>query len=143
MKASFTLLDRPSRVLVGQTTDGPEQLLELPMHHAPTLAVSAKAMVTTLAALPGMQPINVVKEYRNQAITDVLDLNPVSLSMLTALADGTDDARVPRFLRHWTSEFDYLYLVGPRIANPLPGRIEELTGGKLFTMYRISPIQKP
>ena len=115
----------------------------MPIYHAPTLAVSAKAMVTTLIALPGMQPINVVKEYRNQAITDVIYTEPMPLPILVGLATGTDDPRVPRFLRHWTSEFDYLYLVGPRIANPLPGRIEELTGGKLFTMYRISPIQGP
>src|SRR4051794_8348076 len=113
------------------------------MDHAPTLAASAKAMVTTLIALPGITSINVVKEYQNQAITDVLYFVPVPLRILAAVATGTDDPRVPRFLRHWTSEFDYLYLVGPRIANPLPGRIEELTGGKLFTMYRISPAQKP
>ena len=143
LKASFTLLDRPSRVLVGDSTDEPGRLLELPMHHAPTLAVSAKAMVTTLVALPGITSINVVKEHRNQAITEGMYSVPVSLPTLTALATGTDDPRVPRFLRHWTSEFDYLYLVGPRIANPLPGRIEELTGGKLFTMYRISPTQTP
>jgi hypothetical protein len=142
IKASFTLLDRPSRVLVGRSTDGPIGLLLWPMDHAPTLAASAKAMVTTLAALPGITSINVVKEHRDQAIAESINLNPVSLSILAAVATGTDDLRVPRFLRHWTSEFDYLYLVGPRIANPLPGRIEELTGGKLFTMYRISPIQK-
>jgi hypothetical protein len=143
MKASFTLLDGPSRILVGRSTDGPIGLPLWPMQHAPTLAASAKAMVTTLVALPGITSINVVKEHRNQAIAETINLNPVSLSMLVALATGTDDPRVPRFLRHWTSEFDYLYLVGPRIANPLPGRIEELTGGKLFTMYRISPLQKP
>jgi hypothetical protein len=143
MKESFTRLDRPSRILVGRSTDGPIGLLIWPMDHAPTLAVSAKAMVTTLFALPGMQPINVVKEHRNQAIAEVLNTNPVSLSILVGLATGTDDPLVPRFVRHWTSEFDYLYLVGPRIVNPLPGRIEELTGGELFTMYRISPIQKP
>jgi hypothetical protein len=143
LKASFTLLDRPSRVLVGRSTDGPIGLLLWPMQHAPTLAASAKAMVTTLVALPGITSINVVKEHRDQAIAESINLNPVSLSLLVALATGTDDPRVPRFLRHWTSEFDYLYLVGPHIVNPLPGRIEELTGGKLFTMYRISSIRKP
>jgi hypothetical protein len=143
LKASFTLLDRPSRILVGDSTDEPGRLLELPMHHAPTLAVSVKALVSSLAAFPGIQPITVVKEHRNLAITEVLYSDPVPLPILVALATGTDDPRVPRFLRHWTSEFDYLYLVGPRIANPLPGRIEELTGGKLFTMYRISPTKTP
>jgi hypothetical protein len=143
LKTSFTLLDRPSRVLVGDSTDEPGRLLELPMHHAPTLAVSAKAMVTTLFSLPGIVSINVAKEYRNLAITDVIYFQPVPLPILVALATGTDDPRVPRFLRHWTSEFDYLYLVGPHIANPLPGRIEKLTGGKLFTMYRISPTTMP
>ncbi|MGY8684326.1 hypothetical protein Q2941_42220 [Bradyrhizobium sp. UFLA05-153] len=138
IKASFTLLDRPSLILVGRSTDAPLGLLQWPMNHAPTLAVSAKAMVTTVA-LPGITSIDVVKERRNQAITEVINLDPVPLSILTALANGTNDPHVPRFLRHWTSEFDYLYLVGPHIANPLPGRIEELTGGKLFTMYRISP----
>ncbi|MGF6313307.1 hypothetical protein ABIB82_007459 [Bradyrhizobium sp. i1.8.4] len=141
-KASFALLDRPSRILVGRSTDGPLGLFQWPMDHAPTLAVSAKAMVTTVA-LPGITSIDVVKEYRNQAIDEVFDLNPVPLSTLVALSTGTDDPRVPRFLHHWTSEFDYLYLVGPHVENPLPGRIEELTGGKLFTMYRISPTQRP
>jgi hypothetical protein len=143
IKASFTLLDRPSRILVGRSTDAPIGLLLSPMDHAPTLAASAKAMVTTLSALPGVVSINVVKEYRNEAVADALYFVPVPLPILVPLATGTDDPRVPRFLRHWTSEFDYLYLVGPHIANPLPGRIEELTGGKLFTMYRISPVQKP
>jgi hypothetical protein len=141
LRASFALLDRPSRVLVGRSIDGPEQLLELPMHHAPTLAVTAKAFVTTLYALPGIQPISVAKEYRDQAINEIIYYSPVPVSMLVAVASGTTDTRVPRFLRHWTNEFDYLYLVGPRIANPLPGLIEELTGGKLFTMYRIRPTQ--
>jgi hypothetical protein len=143
LKASFALLDRPSRVLVGDSSHEPGRLLELPMHHAPTLAVSAKAMVTTLFALPGIVSINVVKEYRNQASADVMYFDPVPLPILAALASGTDDPRVPRFLQHWTREFDYLYLVGPHIANPLPGRIEELTSGKLFTMYRINPMRTP
>jgi len=87
-------------------------------------------MVTTLFALPGILPFNVVKEYRNQAVNDVIYTEPLPLPILVDLATGTDDPSVPRFLRHWTSEFDYLYLVGPHIVNPLPGRIEELTGGK-------------
>jgi hypothetical protein len=137
LKASFALLDRPSRVLVGRSIDGPERMFELPMHHAPTLAVSAKALVTTLYALPGMQPISVAKEYRDQAITEIIYYSPVPLPVLASAASGTDDTRLPRFLHHWTKEFDYLYLVGPRIANPLPSQIEELAGGELFTMYRI------
>ncbi|MGY4602872.1 hypothetical protein ACVW16_001284 [Bradyrhizobium sp. USDA 4474] len=143
IKASFALLDRPSRILVGRSTDAPLGLLLSPMDHAPTLAASAKAMVTTLMALPGVVSINVVKEHRNEAVADALYFVPVPLPILVSLATGTDDSRVPRFLHHWTSEFDYLYLVGPHNANPLPGRIEELTGGSLFTLYRISPIQKP
>src|SRR5262249_13252567 len=119
--------------------DGPEEILELPMHHAPTLAVSAKAMVTTLYALPGMQPISVVSKYRDQAITDIIYYSPVPLPLLASTAIGTDDTRVPRFLRNWASDFDYLYLVGPRIANPMPDRLEELTGGTQFAMYRIRP----
>jgi hypothetical protein len=141
LKASFALLDRPSRVLVGRSIDGPEQLFDLAMRHAPTLAASAKAFVPTLFAIPGIQPIRVAKEYRDQAITDIIYYTPVPLPMLAFVASGTDDTRVPRFLRHWTDEFDYLYLVGPPIANPFPGQIEELTGGDFFTMYRIGPAQ--
>jgi hypothetical protein len=143
LKASFTLFDRPSRVLVGRSIDEPIQLRLLPMDHAPTLAASAKAMVPTLFALPGITPITVVKEHRKQAIAEVVNYGLLPIGILASLATGTDDPRVPRFLHHWTSEFDYLYLVGPRIENPLPGRMEELTGGKLFTLYRISPTQKP
>jgi hypothetical protein len=143
LKASFTLFDRPSRVLVGRSIDKPIGLRLFPMDHAPTLAASAKAMVPTLFALPGITPITVVKEHRKQAITEIVNYGLVPIGILAFLATGTDDPSVPRFLHHWTSEFDYLYLVGPRIENPLPGRMEELTGGKLFTMYRINPIQKP
>jgi hypothetical protein len=45
---------------------------------------------------------------------------------------------VPRFLRHSTKEFDYLDLVRPPVANPLPSQIEELIRDELFTMYRSS-----
>jgi hypothetical protein len=40
---------------------------------------------------------------------------------------------VPRFLRHSTKEFDYLDLVRPPVANPLPSQIEELIRDELFT----------
>jgi hypothetical protein len=88
LKESFTLLDRPSRVLVGRSTDGPIGLPLWSMDHAPTLAVSAKAMVTTLFALPGIVSIKVVKEHRNQAITD--GLATVDLEM-TAVRSGLTD----------------------------------------------------
>jgi hypothetical protein len=143
VKASFALIDAPSRVLIGGTTEGPERTLEQPIHHAPTLAVSAKAMVPTLYAMPGMQPVAVVEASRAQAITEMTHVGPVPVSLLASLAGGTDDTRVPRFLRHWAREFDYLYLVGPRVRNPLPERLDELASGTQFVMYRIRAPRTP
>jgi hypothetical protein len=142
LRSSFALLERPSLVLVGRTIDGPEQRREHPMHHAPTLAVTANAMVTMLYALPGMQPISVVKEHRDQAIADIIYYSPVPLSLLARLA-GAADARAPRFVRLWTREFDYLYLVGPRIQNPFPDLLAELAGGEQFALYRIKSGTSP
>jgi hypothetical protein len=143
LRASFAFISAPSRVLVGRSIDGPERLLDIPMHHAPTLAVSAKAMVSMLIALPGMQPIRVVAAGRDQSVTDPTHFTPVPLPILVEFAGGTDDPRLPRFLRRWASEFDYLYLVGPRISNPLPDRLEELAGGSRFAMYRIKRTAAP
>jgi hypothetical protein len=136
LKISFAPIGKV-RVLIGRSVNEAEDILELPMHHAPTLAVSVGAMVPTLYALPGMQPIRVTEEGRNTSITDINYYSPVPLEMLLPLAHGSDDARIPRFIRHWAQEFDYLYLVGPILPNPLPEQLHEVGGGPRFTMYRI------
>ena len=111
-------------------------LLELPIHHAPTLAVSKKALVPTLYALPGMQPIKVIDSSRQLSISEIIYYSPVPVEMLRQ-ALTTPHERLPRFVRYWAREFDFLYVVGPRIANPMPDVLEPVAAGERFVMYRI------
>jgi hypothetical protein len=137
-KRSFAMIERGSRVLVGHggtAPDPPEDLSEYPAYHAPTLAVHfAKALVPNLFTYPGKQPIEVVPAFRHLAITQG---GPVPLALLQHLAAGGAAAGAPVFLHNWPDDFDYLYLLGPRIANPLPDLLEEVMNARRFTLYRI------
>jgi hypothetical protein len=137
-KRSFAMMERGSRVLVGHSgtaPDPPEDLSEYPAYHAPTLAVHfAKALVPTLFTYPGKQPIEVVPAFRHLAITQG---GPAPLALLKHFAAGGPGAGAPVFLHNWPDDFDYLYLLGPRIANPLPDLLDEVTKARRFTLYRI------
>ncbi len=137
-KRSFAMIERGSRVLVGHSgtaPDPPEDLSEYPAYHAPTLAVHfAKALVPTLFTYPGKQPIEVVPAFRRLAITQG---GPAPLALLKHLAAGGPAAGAPGFLHNWLDDFDYLYLLGPRIANPLPDVLDEVMKARRFTLYRI------
>jgi hypothetical protein len=136
LKTSFTLIERGSRVLVGHSGEGadPPNLNEYPIYHAPTLAVHhAKALVPTLFTYPGKQPVEVVPAFRHLTVTQG---NPPPIRLLQQVVEGQGEA-APAFVRTWTRDFDYLYLVGPRTANPIPEILEELAHASRFTLYRI------
>jgi hypothetical protein len=135
MKASFRLIQPRSQVLIGRSRD---DVTDLPMHHAPTLAVHyAGALVPSLYALPGMQPVTVRPEFRHLAISDPRQFYPVPLPTLKMIAAGHEPPQTPQFLRHWHQDFDYLYLVGPTGPNPLPNLLHESAIGHRFALYRI------
>jgi hypothetical protein len=137
-KRSFAMIERGSRVLVGHSgtaPDPPDDLTEYPAYHAPTLAVHyAQALVPTLFTYPGKQPVEVAPAFRHLAIAQG---GPAPIALLKLLPNGHVDAGAPGFLRNWHRDFDYLYLLGPRIANPMPGLLDEVANANRFILYRI------
>jgi len=139
LKASFRLLRKDSRVLVG----GDDELTilhlsEAPIMHAPTLAVHyAKALVPTLFAFPGLQPVTLRPEFDHFRILETQLNGSVSVQALKAIAAGADRKTLPEFARHWPDYYDYLYLLGPHISNPIPSLLHEIDKSRSFTLYRI------
>ncbi|HMF24782.1 MAG TPA: hypothetical protein VKG24_22035 [Pseudolabrys sp.] len=136
---SFHQLKAGSTVLVGASGDGDDppfhDLTEYPMYHAPTLAAAyANAFVPNLFAVVGEQPIQVRPAVRRLAVRIV---GPVPVAVLTAIATGNTAPEVPQFIRSWTQDYDYLYLLGPPIANPMPKLLETLVTSRRFVLYRI------
>jgi hypothetical protein len=62
---------------------------------------------------------------------------PVPIRLLGAIAAGGTTAAVPSFIQTWHRDFDYLYVLGPASANPLPGRLQEVDRSARFVLYMI------
>lgn len=135
---SFRHLGPNARILVapsGEGLDPPSDLSEYPILHAPVLAVHyADAFVSTLFAYPGKQPVVPRPEFRRLGDTGG---GMESLERLARIALGEPVPGAPPYVADWTRDFDHLYVVGPIVANPLPGRLIPLAQGDRFTAYRI------
>lgn len=137
--SSFNKIDRGSRVLVGSTDDNGDppfaDLTSYPMYYAPTLAVHyANAFVPNLFTEAGKQPVRAREGVRRLAIPYG---GPVPSGLLTAIATSQPLADVPPFIRTWHRDFDYLYVLGPPAANPLPDLLEMLDTSERFILYKI------
>jgi hypothetical protein len=141
MKASFALLEPNSFVLVGdsRTGDVPSTLFtDAPMFRAPTLAVHyARAFVSSLYTIAGAEPIEVRPDLAHLDVSMATETyHSPSLTTLRALANG-EDVDVPRYLHHWTRDFQYVYLIGAYTENALPGVLDELARYRRFTLYAV------
>jgi hypothetical protein len=139
MIASFGKLDKNSLVLIGDSGVGDDppfhDLTAYPMYYAPTLAVAyANAFVPNLFTGEGKQPV------RARQAVERLDIpysGPAPIAILAAIAAGKTADVVPSYLRSWDRDFDYLYVLGPLVANPLPAVLEELDRSSRFVLYKI------
>ena len=136
---SFQKIDRGARVLVGgsgESEDPPfDDLTRYPMFYAPVLAVHyANAFVPNLFTEVGKQPVQARTAVRHLAIPYG---GPVPLGVLGAIAAGPTSGDIPPFVRTWYRDYDYLYVLGPRVANPLPDLLEELDASRRFVLYKI------
>jgi hypothetical protein len=136
---SFQKIDRGARVLVsgsGESEDPPfSDLTQYPMFYAPTLAVHyANAFVPNLFTEVGKQPVQARSAVRRLAIPYG---GPVPLRLLSAIAAGPTSEEKPPFVRTWYRDYDYLYVLGPRVVNPLPNLLEELDASRRFVLYKI------
>jgi hypothetical protein len=137
--ASFHKIDRGSRVLVGGSGEGDDppfkDLTQYPMFYAPTLAVHyANAFVPNLFTAVGKQPVQARAGVQRLAIPYG---GPMPMRVLTAIATGQISADLPPFIRTWHRDYDYLYVIGPHVANPLPSLLEELDSSARFVLYKI------
>ncbi len=137
--ASFHRIDRGSRVLVGGSGEGDDppfkDLTRYPMFYAPTLAVHyANAFVPDLFTAVGKQPVQPRAAVQRLAIPYG---GPMPMRVLTAIATGQISAGLPPFIRTWYRDYDYLYLLGPHVANPLPNLLEEVDSSARFVLYKI------
>ena len=136
---SFHRIDRGSLVLVGGSGDGEDppfsDLTQYPMAYAPTLAVHyADAFVPNVFTEVGKQPVQARAAVRRLAIPYG---GPVPIRVLAAIAAGRTLSDIPPFIRTWHRDYDYLYVLGPRVANPLPDLLEELDASARFVLYKI------
>ncbi len=139
MIRSFDKLKKGSRVLIGGSRVGDDPPLDdlttYPMSHGPTLAVHyADAFVTDLFTSAGKQPIRPRPAFER---IDDGAAGPVPLFILTAIASGKTSDALPVYIRSWPRDFDYLYLLGPHVDNPLPNLLEELVVSRRFVLYKI------
>jgi hypothetical protein len=135
---SFEKIDKGSFVLIAHSGDAEDppmkNLSEYPIHNAATLAVHyANAFVPTFYAVRGKQPIIARSAYRHLE-ADEGGVAPIAV--LKAIVEN-GATEVPAFVRAWRHDFDYLYVLGPHIPNPMPNVLEELYSERRFILYRI------
>ena len=105
------------------------------MAYAPTLAVHyANAFVPNVFTEVGKQPVQARAAVRRLAIPYG---GPMPIRVLAAIAAGQTPSDIPPFIRTWYRVYNYLYVLGPRVVNPLPNLLEELDGSARFVLYKI------
>ena len=57
--------------------------------------------------------------------------------LLTAIATGQPPTDAPPFVRTWYQDYDYLYVLGPPAANPLPDLLDVLDVSGRFVLNKI------
>lgn len=136
-RRSFELLPKGAAVLVGQTGDSgdpPADLRDYPINNLPTLAVHyADAFVPHLFTAPGKQPVTPRAPWQR---LDIPDGGFLPVAVLRRIAERRPSG-TPAFVENWTRDFDYLYLIGPPIPNPMPERLEFVISAPRFALYRI------
>jgi hypothetical protein len=137
-KKSFELLPKGASVLTAQTGDGddpPADLRDYPVFNVPTLAVHyADAFVPHLFTASGKQPVTPRPSWRH---LDIPEGGFLPVKFLKYVVEHGVPTGAPRFVENWQRDFDYLYLIGPSIPNPMPDRLEFVMRAPRFALYRI------
>jgi hypothetical protein len=137
-RKSFELLPKGAVVLTAQTGEGddpPADLRDYPVFNVPTLAVHyADAFVPHLFTAPGKQPVTPRAAWQRLHIPEGGFL-PVKF--LKYIAERAAPVGTPPFVQNWPRDYDYLYLIGPSIPNPMPDRLQFVMGAPRFALYRI------
>lgn len=129
--------DRPRIMIVrtGPEEDPPTDRLDYPMYHAAMIAIHTRdALVPTLFAYPGKQPVLPKPEFADLTITQGGPV-PFAIAQRTA----RDRLVVPgiAFVTDWPKKFDYVVLLKPTADNPLPDLLSEIAKSRRFALYKV------
>src|SRR5262249_10108633 len=142
IRESVRHIERGSKVLVAYADpDGGDDVKDLGLVHAACLAIIERsALVTTAFTVVGKQVLHVRDAYR--ARVDTIDGSPPTLAQLLQAVD-TPEAGSGRYWGHWTSDYDYVYLLFTEAGqeNPDPERLTAIFAGERFVLYRINASQ--
>lgn len=140
MIGSFARLSPHARVLVGQIgppADPPIlDLSSYPLYHAPALAAHyAGAFVPTLFAVAGKQPLTVDRDVARLSFPNG---GPIPLDALrrATVGDRASRAKPGSLLRDWPRDFDYVYLLGEPVEEPIPAVLALIEHHSTFSVYR-------
>jgi hypothetical protein len=96
----------------------------------------AKAFVSSLYTIAGQVPVEVRSRWKHLDVSAATESYTLpSLRTLRTLSDGQDVQDAPHYLRNWTQDFQYVYLIGTHTENALPGVLDELARYRRFTLY--------
>ncbi len=137
-RKSVQLLDRGAKVLVAyDDPDGGDDIGDYGLVHADCIAlIERSALVTTAFTVVGKQVMHARAAYRGRV--DTHDGTPPVVGQLVHAADR-DDNNADDYWRHWTSDYNYLYVLftDSHSENPDPAHLTKLYAGDRFTLYRI------
>jgi hypothetical protein len=141
-RESVQLIDRGAKVLVAYADpDGGDDVRDLGLVHADCLAIIERsALVTTAFTVVGKQIMHARPDYRGRV--DTVDGTPPMINELVHLTKDRD-ATSSNYWGHWTSDYDYLYVlfVDQNYQNPDPAHLTPLFTGERFVLYRVDPSQ--
>src|SRR5215471_7677594 len=142
-RESVRHIERGSKVLVAYADpDNGDNARELWLTHAACLAIIERsALVTTAFTVLGKQVMHVRRNYRDRVDTE--DGTPPSVRQLLSYTEPTDWDDDPPYWSHWTSDYDYLYILftDRDYANPDPTRLTPVFAGYRFVLYQINGTQ--
>jgi hypothetical protein len=140
---SVRQIERGSKVLVAYADpDNGDNARDLWLTHAACLAIIERsALVTTAFTVLGKQVMHVRRDYRDRVDTE--DGTPPSVRQLLSHTEPTDWDDDPPYWSHWTSDYDYLYILftDRDYANPDPTRLTPVFAGYRFVLYQINGAQ--
>jgi hypothetical protein len=140
---SFQRITKNSTVLVADSYPAAQPggwPADYPFYHAPTLAVAyANALVPSLFTVPGDRPATLRPAYR-QFLQPALYPAP-EVSALPGIAAGAYKDS-PLYLQSWPRKYDFVYVLGPRVLNPMPLVLHELSAGSRFVLYQVDKAAK-
>jgi hypothetical protein len=141
-RKSVALLQRGAKVLVAyEDPDGGDSVEDYGLMHADCIAIIERsALVTTAFTVVGKQVMHARLPYRDRV--DTQDGTPPVVGKLVKVADH-DDTNPDDYWRHWTTDYDYLYVLftDEDSENPDPTRLTEIFAGDRFALYRIEKSQ--